>query len=105
LEEIYFKNDPIPLYIDKKSPALKLIQHMRDEAHRFGISFHRHIRSKDMIKSSLDNIDGLGKVTINKLLKEFKSLANIKSATREELEQVIGKARTGILLQYFENEN
>lgn len=103
LEEIYFKNDPIPLYIEKRSPALKLIQHMRDEAHRFGLAFHRNTRSKDMIQSSLDSIDGLGKVTITKLLKEFKSLSNIKSASREEIEKLIGKNRTDILIRYFEN--
>jgi excinuclease ABC subunit C len=102
LEEIYFKNDPIPLYIDKKSPALKLIQQMRDEAHRFGLAFHRDTRSKGMIKSSLDSIEGLGKSSIEKLLKEFKSLSNIQAAPREEIEKIIGKNRTNILLGHFE---
>ena len=101
LEEIYFKNDPIPLYIDKKSPALKLIQQMRDEAHRFGLAFHRDTRSKGMIKSSLDSIEGLGKSSIEKLLKEFKSLSNIQAAPREEIEKIIGKSRTNILLAHF----
>jgi excinuclease ABC subunit C len=102
LEEIYFKNDPIPLYIDKKSPALKLIQQMRDEAHRFGLAFHRDTRSKGMIKSSLDSIEGLGKSSIEKLLKEFKSLSNIQAAPREDIEKIIGKNRTNILLGHFE---
>lgn len=105
LEEIYFKNDPIPLYIDKKSPALKLIQQMRDEAHRFGLSFHRQIRSNSMISSALDNIDGIGKSSIQKLLKQYKSIPNIQAAPREELEQLIGKQRVEILLNYLGEKN
>lgn len=103
LEEIYFKNDPVPMYIDKKSPALKLIQQLRDEAHRFGLSFHRQIRSKQMIQSSLDNIDGIGKDSVSKLFNKYKSLANIESAPKEELELILGKKRLEILLNYFTN--
>jgi excinuclease ABC subunit C len=102
LEEIYFKNDPIPMYIDKKSPALKLIQQLRDEAHRFGLSFHRQIRSKGMINSSLDHIHGLGKSSITKLLKKYKSIPNIQAAQREELEELIGKNRVDILMEHFQ---
>lgn len=105
LEEIYFKNDPIPLYIDKKSPALKLIQMMRDEAHRFGLAFHRETRSRAMIQSSLDHIDGLGKTSVDKLLREWKSLANIRNASKEQLENVIGASRTKILLEYLEKNS
>jgi excinuclease ABC subunit C len=101
LEEIYFKDDPIPMYIDKKSPALKLIQQMRDEAHRFGLSFHRQIRSKSMIQSSLTDIDGIGKTTINKLLQHYKSIANMRLATSAELTELIGRKRSDILLSYF----
>lgn len=102
LEEIYFKNDPIPMYIDKKSPALKLIQQLRDEAHRFGLSFHRQIRSKGMLNSSLDHIAGLGKSSITKLLKKYKSIPNIQAAPREELEEMIGRNRVEILLEHFQ---
>jgi excinuclease ABC subunit C len=102
LEEIYFKNDPVPMYIDKKSPALKLIQQLRDEAHRFGLSFHRQMRSKDMINSSLDHIHGLGKSSITKLMKKYKSIPNIQNAPREELEEMIGKNRMEILMEYFQ---
>ena len=103
LEEIYFKDDPIPMYIDKKSPALKLIQQMRDEAHRFGLSFHRQLRSKSMIQSSLHQIDGIGKTTVTKLLKKYKSIANMKEANKEELIELIGAQRAEILLDFFQN--
>lgn len=101
LEEIYFKDDPIPMYIDKKSPALKLIQFMRDEAHRFGLSFHRQLRSKSMIQSSLNHIEGIGSVSVKKLLMKYKSMANMKEASREELSELIGNQRTDILIEYF----
>ena len=103
LEEIYFKDDPIPMYIDNKSPALKLIQQMRDEAHRFGLSFHRQLRSKSMIQSSLHQIDGIGKTTVTKLLKKYKSIANMKEANKEELIELIGAQRAEILLDFFQN--
>lgn len=102
LEEIYFKDDPIPMYIDKKSPALKLIQQMRDEAHRFGLSFHRQLRSKSMILSSLNQIDGIGKTTVTKLLKKYKSIANMKLASREDLTELIGAQRTEILSVFLD---
>ena len=101
LEEIYFKDDPIPMYIDKKSPALKLIQQMRDEAHRFGLSFHRQLRSKSMIQSSLNQIDGIGKTTVTKLLKKYKSIAKMKEANPEELSELIGAQRMEILLAFL----
>ena len=101
LEEIYFKNDPIPLYIDKKSPALKLIQHMRDEAHRFGITFHRQTRSKKMIGSQLDEIEGFGAKTIQKLYKKFKHIEGMQNAPYEELVAEIGQKRAEQLRSYF----
>lgn len=104
LEEIYFKNDSIPLYIDKKSPALKLIQQLRDEAHRFGLSFHRNLRSKAMITSSLDQIEGLGDKTIDKLYKKYKTIQNMKLATEEELKELIGTNRMHILKNFFNQE-
>lgn len=101
LEEIYFKNDPIPLYIDKKSPALKLIQHMRDEAHRFGITFHRQTRSKKMIGSQLDEIEGFGAKTIQRLYKKFKHIEGMRNAPYEELVAEIGQKRAEQLRSYF----
>ncbi|MFN5847885.1 MAG: excinuclease ABC subunit UvrC, partial [Chitinophagales bacterium] len=103
LEEIYFKDDPIPMYIDKKSPALKLIQQMRDEAHRFGLSFHRQLRSKSMIQSPLNQIDGIGKTTVTKLLKKYKSITNMKEASKDDLIELIGAKRAEILFEFLNN--
>lgn len=93
LEEIYFPEDSIPLYIDKKSESLKLIQRLRDEAHRFGITKHRDKRSKNFIISQLESIEGIGKHTAEKLLKHFGTVSNIYKADLEELENLLGKAR------------
>lgn len=101
LEEIFKPNDTLPLYLDKRSEVLKLIQRMRDEAHRFGITFHRNKRSKAFLQTELENIDGIGNKTIELLLKEFKSIENIKTATKEAIETVVGKAKTALLLEYF----
>lgn len=103
LEEIYKVNDSLPLYLDKRSEVLKLIQRMRDEAHRFGITFHRNKRSKDFLKTELQNINGIGDKTIELLLKEFKSLENIKNASSDVLEKIIGKVKTKFLIKYFNN--
>ena len=91
LEEIYYPEDPIPLLINKKSPGLLLIQHIRDEAHRFGITFHRLKRSNSTFVTDLENIPGIGKKTADKLLAHFKSFKKIKEASFEELEKVAGK--------------
>ena len=93
LEEIYFPNDEFPIHISKKSESLKLLQHIRNEAHRFAITFHRSKRSKGAIDSSLSEIEGIGKKTTEKLLKHFKSVKKIKAASPNEIEKVIGKAR------------
>lgn len=97
LEEIYVPHDPIPLHISKKSSSLKLIQRLRDEAHRFAITFHRDKRSKGL-NTSLEKIDGIGKNTADKLLKSFKSMKKIKAADPEALAQVIGNAKTKLLI-------
>jgi excinuclease ABC subunit C len=97
LEEIYKPNDSMPLNIDKHSPTLKLIQRARDEAHRFGITHHRKLRSKNTIKTQLTDINGIGPKTANKLLEHFGSLENIKNAKDEEIEALIGKAKLNIL--------
>jgi len=97
LEEIYFPDDSIPLYLDKNSESLKLIQHLRDEAHRFGITFHRSKRSKQQIVSELDTIKGIGKVAKELLLKHFKSVKRIKSASEAEIAEVIGQKKAALL--------
>ena len=91
LEEIYFPNDSIPLYLDKKSETLKILQRARDEAHRFGITFHRNKRSKGALKSGLDSIPGVGPKTKETLLRKFKSFKRIKEASEEELMHVLGE--------------
>jgi excinuclease ABC subunit C len=102
LEEIYLPEDDIPLHISKRSSALKLIQKARDEAHRFAIEFHRLKRSKRSLVGELEKIEGVGKATVQKLLRHFKSVKKIKEASQEELEEVVGKAKTQVLLKAFE---
>lgn len=104
LEEIYFPNDSVPLFLDKNSESLKLIQHARDEAHRFGLSFHRNKRSANFIVSELENIAGIGDKTIDVLLTKYKSVSQIKKAKIEDLETAIGKAKAKLLIDYFKNE-
>ena len=101
LEEIYFPGDSVPLYLDKNSESLKVIQQLRDEAHRFGISFHRDKRSKEFIKSELENIKGIGKVTIELLLKKFKSVENLKNQTFRTVADEIGDSRAQIIFKYY----
>ncbi|WP_068597698.1 excinuclease ABC subunit UvrC [Vaginella massiliensis] len=104
LEEIFYPNDPYPLYLDKTSETLKILQQVRDEAHRFGITRHRNRRSKASFKTELDDIKGIGKKTIEELLTHFKSVERIKSASLLELEELIGKSRARIIKNHFENE-
>lgn len=104
LEEIYYPEDSIPLYLDKNSESLKVLQHLRDEAHRFGITFHRNQRSKTQIKSELDNIKGIGDETKRLLLREFRSIKRIKLAEDKELEKVVGKHKTMLIRKYFANK-
>lgn len=101
LEELFYPGDQYPLYLDKKSETLKVIQHLRDEAHRFGITFHRNQRSRKTFVSELDNIPGVGKVTVGKLLTEFKSVKRIKESTDEELKKVLNLKQIQALRSYF----
>jgi excinuclease ABC subunit C len=101
LEEIYYPGDSVPLYLDKKSETLKIIQHARNEAHRFGITLHRNKRSKSAIQSELELIPTIGKQTITNLLRKFKSAKRVKEASLEELENVIGNARAKKVHDYF----
>ena len=102
LEEIYFPDDPIPLYLDKKSESLKVIQHLRNEAHRFGITFHRNKRSKNAIHSVLDDVPGIGPKTKTVLLKQFKSLKRIKEASHDQLVASIGEKKATVLFRFFQ---
>ena len=101
LEEIYFPDDPLPLLINKKSESLKVIQQLRNEAHRFAINHHRGKRSKASLKTELDDIKGIGPKTRDALLRAFKSVANIKKAAKKDVEALIGKQKTKALFQSF----
>ena len=101
LEELYFPNDSIPLYLNKKSETLKVIQQLRNEAHRFGITFHRDKRSKSSLTSGLDNIHGIGENTKNKLLKKFKSISKLKKADEKEIIDLIGKSKAEKVMNYL----
>ena len=101
LEEIYFPNDSIPLYLDKNSETLKLIQYLRDEAHRFGLAFHRKKRSKAQVGSELDKIKGIGPASKKKLLSHFKSIKRIREAKESEIVEVLGKNRGEIVYNWF----
>jgi len=101
LEEIYYPGDPIPMYLDKRSETLKIVQFLRNEAHRFGITLHRNKRSKSAIQSELEQIPNIGKQTITSLLRKFKSAKRVKTATFKELQEIIGDARAKKIYQYF----
>jgi excinuclease ABC subunit C len=101
LEEIYFPEDPIPLYLDKKSESLKIIQQLRNEAHRFGITFHRNKRSKAAINSELESIEGIGEKTVEELLKNYKSVKRIKEASLENLAQTVGMSKAKKIYETF----
>ena len=101
LEEIFFPGDSLPIYIDKRSESLKVIQHMRNEAHRFGITHHRNKRSKAALTSEITQIKGVGRKTHEDLMKAFKTVSGIQDASEEELIKVVGKARARVIRTYF----
>ncbi|MCW5518286.1 excinuclease ABC subunit UvrC [Aureitalea sp. L0-47] len=103
LEELFYPDDPIPLYLDKKSETLKVIQQLRNEAHRFGIEFHRNKRSKEALNTELETIPGIGEKTVIQLLKEFKSNKRIAKASFEELEAVIGADKAKKIFSYYQS--
>jgi excinuclease ABC subunit C len=104
LEEIYFPGDSVPIYLDKNSYSLKLIQQMRNEAHRFGINFHRDKRSSGMTKSELDDIKGIGPKTKQILLKNFDSPEKIRKTPAVELEKLVGRNKAEILTKFYKNQ-
>lgn len=101
LEEIFFPEDPIPLYLDKKSETLKILQRVRDEAHRFGVKHHRTRRKNSTIKSELEEIPGVGQKTIELLLSKLKSVKRIKEANLETLEEILGKSKAKVVWEFF----
>ncbi|MDR4952057.1 excinuclease ABC subunit UvrC [Chryseobacterium sp. ES2] len=101
LEEIFFPEDPIPLYLDKKSETLKILQRVRDEAHRFGVKHHRTRRKNSTIKSELEEIPGVGEKTIELLLSKLKSVKRIKEANLETLEEILGKSKAKVIWEFF----
>ncbi len=105
LEELFYPNDPIPLYLDKKSETLKIIQQLRNEAHRFGIEHHRNRRSKSALHSELESISGIGDKTRVQLLKAFKSAQRISFAKLDELEQIVGTAKAHKIYNFYHNKN
>lgn len=104
LEEIFYPGDPYPLYLDKKSETLRVLQHLRDEAHRFGITFHRKQRSRKTFRSELDQIPGIGPVTVQKLLSQFRSVRQVKAASDQALLKVLTKRQLEALRAHFSQE-
>jgi excinuclease ABC subunit C len=104
LEELYYPGDQYPLYLDKRSETLKIIQQLRDEAHRFGITFHRKKRDKGTLVTELELIEGIGKTSAEKLLKYFKSVKKIREATETELQEVVNLKQAKAIAQYFKPE-
>lgn len=104
LEEVYYPNDPMPYYLSRTGEPLKVMCHIRDEAHRFGITFHRSKRNNAMLRSSLEDIEGVGSKSVESLFKHFKSLTKIKGATVDELAEVVGRVRAEKIYNHFHNE-
>ena len=103
MEEVFYPNDPMPYYLSRTGEPLKVIRHIRDEAHRFGITFHRQKRSKNFITSSLDNIDGVGEKSVRDLMRHFRTVSKIKAASVEELSAIIGKSKATKVYNHFHN--
>ena len=101
LEELFFPGDPIPLYLDKRSETLRILQQLRNEAHRFGITHHRNRRSRSMLSNSLERIDGVGPKTAERLLRTFKSIDRLKLAERQEVEELVGKAQAKKIMDHL----
>ena len=101
IEEVYFPHDPLPYYIDRNSEALKVLMHIRDEAHRFGITFHRKKRSLAFIRSELERIPTLGPRSVDKLLHHFRTVSSIRRASEAELSELIGRQRAAEVIRYY----
>lgn len=103
LEELFYPGDSLPLYLDKRSETLKVIQHLRNEAHRFGITHHRNRRSKSALNNELESIPGIGEKTVQDLIKAFKSVKRVKEQNEDSLASVVGKAKAKMIKQFFES--
>ena len=103
IEEVFYPNDPMPYYLSRTGEPLKVVCHIRDEAHRFGITFHRQKRSKAFINSELEQIEGIGAKSLNALLKRFKTVSKVREASQAELAEVVGDARARKIVEYFNN--
>ena len=104
IEEIFFPGDPDPYYLSRTGEPLKVVCHIRDEAHRFGITFHRQKRSKDFIHSELEQIEGIGTKSIQSLLSHFRTVEKVRTAHIEELSGIVGQAKARKIKQHFENK-
>jgi excinuclease ABC subunit C len=100
-EEIFFPHDPMPYYLSRTGEPLKVVCHIRDEAHRFGITFHRQKRSKAFINSELERIEGIGPKSLNLLLRHFRTVAKVREASVEELSEVVGASKARKIIEYF----
>jgi excinuclease ABC subunit C len=105
LEEIYYPNDEIPLHLSRKSETLKIIQQLRDEAHRFGITFHRKTRDKKTLQTELTQIDGIGEKTATKLLQHFGSVEKIAHALEHEIEKIVGQKNARNIINYYKKKS
>ena len=101
MEEVYRVGDPYPMFIDRNSPALKVLQQIRDEAHRFGITHHRNRRSKSFIKTGLEGIEGVGEKSITALLRHFRTISNLRKASIEEVAEVVGKVKAQKVINHL----
>jgi len=101
LEELFYPNDPYPLYLDKKSETLKIIQQLRNEAHRFGITFHRQKRSNSALKTSIETIPGIGEKSMIALIRHFRSVKHLSKATEDEIAQVIGASKAKKVFEFY----
>ena len=104
MEEIFYPNDPEPYYLSRTGEPLKVVCHIRDEAHRFGITFHRKKRNLTFINSEISQIHGIGDKSRNALFKHFKSVSNIRNASYEELSEIVGARRAQMIIDYFEGK-
>ncbi len=104
LEELFYPGDSLPLYLDKRSETLKVIQHLRNEAHRFGITHHRNRRSKSALNNELETIPGIGEKTVQDLIRAFKSVKRVKEQNEESLASIVGKAKAKVIMQFFKQD-
>jgi excinuclease ABC subunit C len=104
LEELFYPDDPVPLYLDKKSETLKIIQQLRNEAHRYGITHHRDKRSKSALQTSMESIDGIGEKTMETLLKKFKSVKRIKDLNEVEIATIVGTSKAKKIFEFYKNK-